>query len=113
MWAAGRFVRQGPAAAAAWQFAITSASTLPLLPGDGAQPPPDPFIKFAQHRRGLTEAEVAAPTDQVDGQLPDDMREAFPARAPRQSPNRGFKPSEGLRRNAPSRLSPGGEAKAQ
>ncbi len=65
MWATGGLRRQVPADAAASQLGEASASSLPLLPGDGAQPPPDPFIECAQHRRGLTETEVAAPTDQV------------------------------------------------
>ena len=43
---------------------------LPLLPGDGAQPSPDPLVEVAQHRRGLAEAEVAAPADEVDATAP-------------------------------------------
>jgi hypothetical protein len=65
MWAAGGLSRQVPADAAASQFCKASATALPLFPGDGAQPPPDPLIKPAQHRRCLTEAEVTAPTDQI------------------------------------------------
>src|SRR5882672_6199048 len=80
MWAAGGSRRQVPADATASQLGKASGSPLPLLPGDGAQPPPDPFFKRAQHRRRLAEAEVAAPPDEVDGQLLDDLREASSTR---------------------------------
>ncbi len=103
MWAAGGLCRQIPADAAASQLGKASPSTLPLLPGDGAQPPPDPLVKSAQYRRGLAEAEVAAPTDKVSGQLLDDLREALPGRAPRQFPDSRFEASDGLRRNTASR----------
>jgi hypothetical protein len=83
MRAAGSLRRQIPADAAASQLCKTSASTLPLFPGDGAQPPPGPFIKRAQCRRGLAEAKVAAPSNKIDGQLVDNLREASAARAPR------------------------------
>src|SRR5712691_6445586 len=105
MWAAGGLCRQVPADAAASQLGKASVSALPLLPGDGAQPPPGPLIKCAQHRRGLAEAEVAAPSDQIDGQLLDDLREASPARAPGQFPNPCFEAGERLRRDAPPWLS--------
>ena len=87
MWAAGGLSRQVPADAAASQFGKASATTLPLLPGDGAQPPPDPLVKCAQHRRGLAEAEVSTPADKVSGQLLDDLLEASSARASRQLPD--------------------------
>ncbi len=76
MRASGGLCRQVPADAATSQLGEASASMLPLFPGDGAQPPPEPLVKLTQHRRGLAEAEVAAPPDQVDGQLLDDLREA-------------------------------------
>src|ERR1700692_3143320 len=82
-----------------------SASMLPLLPGDGAQPPPEPLVKLTQHRRGLTEAEVTAPPDEVDGQLLDDLREVAAAPAPRQLPNSCLAAGDRLRRDAPPRLS--------
>src|ERR1051325_11038672 len=44
MRATGGLCRQIPADAAAPQFDKTSLSTLPLFPGDGAQPPPEPFV---------------------------------------------------------------------
>ena len=45
-------------------------SALPLFPGDGAQPPPEPFVKCSQHRRRLAEAEVAAPPGEVSADRP-------------------------------------------
>jgi hypothetical protein len=113
MRAAGGLRRQIPADAAASQLGKASRSTLPLLPGDGAQPPPEPPIKFTQHRRRLAEAEVAAPPDAVDGQLLDDLHEAFSARAPRQLPHLRLEAGYRLRRNATPRLCPAGEAEAQ
>jgi hypothetical protein len=62
MWAAGGLSRQVPADAAASQLCEASAPTLPLFPGNGAQPPPEPLVKIAQHRGRLAEAEVAAPS---------------------------------------------------
>src|SRR6266511_4666117 len=105
MRAAGGSRRQVPADAAASQLGKASGSTLPLLPGDGAQPPPGPFFKRAQQRRGLAEAEVAAPPDEVDGQLLDDLREAASARTPRQFSNSRLEAGERLRRDAPPWLS--------
>ena len=70
MWAAGGLCRQVPADAAASQLGEAGASALPLLPGDGAQPSPDPLVKCAQHRRSFAEAEVAAPSDEVDATAP-------------------------------------------
>src|ERR1700730_8281711 len=113
MWAACGVLRQVPPDAAASQLGKASGSTLPLLPGDGAQPPPEPLIKFTQHRRGLADAEVAAPPDEVDGQLLDDLREAPSARAPRQLPNSRLEAGDHLRRNAPSRQRLACKAEAQ
>src|SRR3981189_1860133 len=113
MWAAGGSRRQVPADATASQLGKASGSPLPLLPGDGAQPPPDPFFKRAQHRRRLAEAEVAAPPDEVDGQLLDDLREASSTRAPRQFPNSRLEAGDRLRRDAPPWLSSTREAEAQ
>src|SRR5665213_427145 len=113
MRASGDLCRQVPADAATSQLGEASASMLPLFPGDGAQPPPKPLVKPAQHRRGLAEAEVAAPPDQVDGQLLDDLREAAAAHAPRQFPNSCLEAGDRLRRYAPSRFASAGEAEAQ
>src|SRR5215208_2653156 len=113
MWAAGGLRRQVPADAAASQLGKTSGSALPLLPGDGAQPSPGPFVKCAQYRRGLAEAKVAAPSNEVDGQLLDDPRKARPARASRQFPDPRFEAGNRLRRDAPSRLSSARVAEAQ
>src|ERR1700751_4871724 len=113
MWAASRLCRQIPADAAASQLCKTSTSVLPLLPGDGAQPPPDPFVECAQHRWSLAEAEVAAPAAQVDGQLLDDLREASSARAPRQLPDLRLEAGNGLRCDASAWPSPTCKAEAQ
>lgn len=113
MRAAGGLRRQVPADAAASQFGEASTTTLPLLPGDGAQPPPDPFVKCAQHRGRLAEAKIAAPANQVDGQLLDDLREASSARASRQFSDLRLEAGQRLRRDAPSWLFPAGEAEAQ
>lgn len=83
MWVAGSLCRQIPADAATSQLGEAGTSALPLFPGDGAQPSPDPLIKCPQHRRCLTEAKVAAPSLEIDGQLLDDLYEASAARAPR------------------------------
>src|SRR5436309_15466570 len=98
MWATGGLRRQVPADAAASQPRITRTPTLPLLPGDGAQPSPEPLVKCAQHRRSLAEAEVDAPTDKVDGQLLGDLPETASARAPRQLPDPCFDADDGLLR---------------
>jgi hypothetical protein len=113
MWASGGLSSQCPADAAASQLREASTSVLPLLPGDGAQPPPDPFVKCAQHRWGLIKAEVATPTDQVGGQLLDDLGEAPSARPSRQLPDLRFASGEHLRRDAPPWLSPDREAEAK
>src|ERR1700686_1981014 len=106
MWATGAARRQDPADATTSQLCVTGAYALPLLTGDGAQPPPDPLVKCAQHRGGLAEAEVAAPSDEIARQLLGDLREALPARAPRQLPHFRLKAGDGLRRDpAPGLLS--------
>ena len=113
MGASGSLCCQIPADAAASQLGKASRSSLPLFPGDGAQPPPEPLVKPAQHRRRLAEAEVAAPPDEVDGQLLGDLRKAASARTPRQFPDFCFKAGERLRRDAPLRFASAGEAEAQ
>ena len=113
MWAAGALRRQVPADAAASQFGITGASAFPLLPGDRPQASPEPLVKCAQHRGGFAEAEVAAPSNKIDGQLLDDLPEARPARALRQFLNSALEASNRLRRDAPSRLLSSGEAEAK
>src|SRR5689334_11508235 len=105
MWAAGGLCRPVPADAAASQLSKACSSTLPLLPDDGTQPPPGPLVKRAQHRRSLAEAEVAAPSSEIDGQLLDDLRQACPARASRQLADPCFEAGDSLRRDAPSRPS--------
>src|SRR5215207_31315 len=114
MRAAGGLRRQVPADAAASQLCVTGASASPLLPGDGAQPPPGPpLVEVAQHRWRLAEAEVAVPSNKIDGQFLGDLRQARPARAPRQFLNPALEAGDGLRRDAPAQLSPACEAEAQ
>src|SRR3984893_18444217 len=113
MGASGSHCCQIPADAAASQLGKASRSSLPLFPGDGAQPPPEPLVKRTQHRRRLAEAEVAAPPGEVDRQLLDDLREAASARAPRQLPNSRLEAGDRLRRDAPPWLSPTRVAEAQ
>src|SRR5215475_2567906 len=52
--AASGHSRQPPPDTAAGQFRKPRAAALPLLPGDGAQPPPSPLFKFAQHRGSVS-----------------------------------------------------------
>src|SRR5258707_2851762 len=113
MRASGGLCRQVPADAATSQLGEASRSSLPLFPGDGAQPPPEPLVKLTQHRRRLAEAEVSAPPGEVDGQLLDDLRKAASARAPRQFPDLCFEAGARLRRDAPPRFASAGEAEAQ
>src|ERR1700720_2699297 len=49
MWAAGGLCRQIPADATASQLSKAGTSPPPLLPGDGAQPPPGPLVEFTQY----------------------------------------------------------------
>ena len=81
VWATGSWGCQSHIDTAFDQLCKPRPTTLPLFPGDGAQPPPSPLFQGAQHRRGFAEAEVAAPPDEVDGQLFDNLREA-PAAGP-------------------------------
>src|SRR5665811_1147686 len=87
MWAAGTPCRQVPADAAASQLGKAGRPAFPLLPDDGAMPPSDPLVEVAQLRRGLAESEVAAPSDEIDRQLFDDLREALASITTRQFPH--------------------------
>ena len=80
-------IRHGPCASCSWRCqshvdtAIYQANkprpaTLPLFPGDGTQPSSGPLFQGVQHRRGFAETKVAAPSNEVDGQLFDNLREA-------------------------------------
>ena len=55
MTATGGASRQVVVHAATAQLFVPLASTLPLLPSDGAQPSPDPLVQTAQLRRQFTE----------------------------------------------------------
>src|SRR5216684_1124245 len=113
MGAAGRVGGQLPTDAEASQPFVACASALPLLPGDGAQPSPDPVVEVAQHRRSFAEAKVGAPSDEIARQLLGDLREALAARAPRELPDLCLEAGDGLRRDPAPRLLPARKAKAQ
>jgi len=68
-----------PPDAPAGQFGEPGPAVRPLLPGDGAQPPPDPLVNFARARRSLAEAEVSARSGEIARQFLDDLREVFAA----------------------------------
>src|SRR5713226_795826 len=113
MGAAGSVGGQLPTDAEASQPFVACASALPLLPGDGAQPSPDPVVEVAQHRRSFAEAKVGAPSDEIARQLLGDLREALAARAPRELPDLCLEAGDGLRRDPAPRLLPARKAKAQ
>jgi hypothetical protein len=93
--------RQGRVDTATAQRREARAPTLPLPPGDGAQPAPDPLVEAAQHRWGLAEAEVVAPSEEVARQLFDDPHEVRALGAARQIADLRLEPGQGLRRDAP------------
>src|SRR5664280_3527041 len=105
--------RQGPADAAASQFGKAGRPAFPLLPDDGAMPSSDPLVEVAQLRRGFAESEVAAPSDKIDRQLFDDLREAPASITTRQFPHPASEQGKRLRCDAPPRLFPIREAEAQ
>src|SRR5687767_9048892 len=111
--APGGLCRQVDFHAASAQFREAGAPTFPLLPGDSAQPSPDPRIQTLQHRRGFAEAEVAAPSSEIARQVFDDPCEACALAAPRQLADLRLEPGQGLRRDAPLRLCPARKAEAQ
>src|ERR1039458_2118493 len=113
MWAAGAPRRQVPADAAASQFGKAGRPAFPLLPDDGPMPSSDPLVEVAQLRRGFAESEVAAPSDEIDRQLSDDLREALASITACQFPHPASEPDKRLRCNAPPRLFPIREADAQ
>jgi len=78
VWAPGSWSCQCRVDAELGQLRIPRPATLPLLPGDGPQPPSGPLFQGMQHRRGFAESKVTAPSNKVDGQLLDNLREALP-----------------------------------
>src|SRR5882724_3644208 len=95
------------------QLRIAGCPAPPLLPGDGAEPPPDPLVKCAHYRRRFAEAEVAPPSCQIAGEAFDDLFKACSARPARQFADSGLEAGERRRCNAPLWHPPGCEAEAQ
>ena len=100
MWAAGGCRRQIPADAAASQFGKARAPALPLLPDECPQASSHPLVEFAQHRRSLAEAEVAAPSKEIARQLSNDLREAHASCTTRHFQHSRFEPHHRLGRQA-------------
>ena len=101
VWATGSWRCQSHIDTAFDQLCKPRPTPLPLFPGDGTQPPPGPLFQGAQHRRGFAEAEVTAPSNEVDGQLFDNLREVPAAGTARQLSDSRFEPGYRLRRKAP------------
>src|SRR5437016_4269138 len=74
---------------------------LPLPPKIHAQSSADPRFQVGEHARGLAEAEVVAPSDQVWPQSLDDLWQGFSPCSTRQLPDPHPELVEGLRRDAP------------
>ena len=93
--------RQGLADPAAAQRREAGTPMLPVLPDDGAKPPPCPLVEAEQDKGVLAESEVAPPPDEVAGQLLHETGESDARRAARQFPNPQLEPGERLRRDNP------------
>src|SRR4029077_11943463 len=101
----------------ATQFLEAVRPVLPLPPKIHTQSSADPRSQVSEHARGLTEAKVAAPSNQVWSQLFDDLWQRFPQRPASHVPDPRLECGEGLRRAAAlaivpprSRLSSGSTA---
>jgi len=95
------------------QFRKPGVPSLPLLPDDATQPPPDPRVQSRKHRRRLAVGEVSSPAGQVGRKLLDHLSDAYAPRPARQSPDPLLEPLKSLRRNPPPRLLGVQEAKTQ
>src|SRR4029077_3378848 len=85
----------------ATQFLEAVRPVLPLPPKIHTQSSADPRSQVSEHARGLTEAKVAAPSNQVWSQLFNDLWQRFPQRPASHVPDPRLECGEGLRRNAP------------
>src|SRR6266478_7026225 len=65
MTATGGASRQVVVHTATAQLLVPLAATLPRLPGDGAQPSPDPLVQTPQLRRQFTEPKISPPPYQI------------------------------------------------
>src|SRR5215472_6798993 len=111
--AAGGARRQVVVHAATAQLLVPLASTLPLLPDEGAQPSSDPLIQMAQLRRQFTEAKVPPPPEQIGGEALDDGVQRGPATASGQPTDPLFEPVQRRRRDPPLRYGSVFKAKAK
>src|SRR5436190_3714524 len=99
--------------AATAQLLVPLASTLPLLPGDGAQPSPDPLVQIAQLRRQFAEPKLSSPADQIACEVFGVGVQRGPAVAPGQVTDPLLEPGQRRRRDPPPRHRSDLEAEAQ
>lgn len=83
------------------EFGVTVPASFPLVPCNGAQPPPDPWVEFPQHGRRLAEAEIRTPATKVLAQVLDDLLEAPSPCPSREFPDLLSEPIEGLASDPP------------
>src|SRR4029077_15298661 len=83
------------------QFFEAIAPVLPLPPKIRAQSSADPSFQIGEHARGLAEAEVAAPSDEVWREVLDQLRQADPPCPACQVPDLRLEFVEGFWRDAP------------
>ena len=74
---------------------------LPLPPEVHPESPANPRVQVGEHSGSVTEAEVAAPPDEVWRQLFDELRQAHAELPASQFPDAHLEPGERLRRNLP------------
>src|SRR5256714_1974830 len=87
--------------ATAAQFFEAIAPVLPLPPRISAESSADPGFQVREHARGLAEAEVAAPSDEVWREVLDQLRQADPPSPAGQVPDLRLEFVEGFWRDAP------------
>jgi len=105
--------RQVVVHAATAQLSVPLASTLPLLPGDGAQPSPDPLVQTPQLRRLFTEPKISPPADQIACEVFGDGVQRVSAIAPGQITDPPLEPVQSRWRNPSPRHGSDREAEAQ
>ena len=74
---------------------------LPLPPEVHPEPPANPRVQVGEHSGSVTEAEVAAPPNEVGRESFDELRQAHAERPASQLPDAHLEPGERLRRNLP------------
>src|SRR5438552_8413321 len=95
------------------QFRKPLAACLPLSPESASHTPPNPRIQTWQHRRGLTEAEIASPAPQIPGQFLHHPLHALPPTLLRDFPYPLLETVYRFRRNLALRLFPARKAESQ